>query len=59
MWNWLRVRERERERESVSQEPLGFTPSCEMRDFIMCKITAVYYLCFKCKKTITGITSCY
>ena len=29
-----------------------------MKDFIFCKITAVYYLCFKCKKTITVIPSC-
>ena len=29
-----------------------------MKDFIMYEITAVYYLCFKCKKTINIIPSC-
>ena len=28
-----------------------------MKDFIFCKITEVYYLCFKCKKTNSVIPS--
>ena len=29
-----------------------------MKDFIFCKISAVYYLCFKCKKINTLISRC-